>query len=330
VIFFVVGWSEGREVIISKEHKSFADLPPQGELTLGGVVGEAASFVALFALDLAGVDLARVRVVDKAKVTLAATESRPSQDGSQQRTENVLLDTTMASRLVPLVAIVQASLIDQHLAALSAFTRIWLSGHELVAADATAAARKIADTKGAPEPLAILARLGEVKPASLASNAQAAGLSGRGAVTLESLFQRTWQIWRDAKVLEAPPEQAPLTGAVIAELVRAEPGLAVPDAPPKGSGGDSADKAEPLIVHTLAGELDEDKVVSAIGFVAGVFRRSPVRVTVHRGAGADQKSTELMIDRAVERFGLERSRLLEGKARPKGRAAATLEVLPIP
>ena len=199
-----------------------------------------------------------------------------------------------------------------------------------MSADATAAARKIADTKGAPEPLTILARLGEVKPASLASNAQAAGLSGRGAVTLESLFQHTWQIWRDAKVLEAPPEQAPLTGAVIAELVRAEPALAIPDAPAKGQSGDSSDQDKPLIVHSVAGKLDEDEAVSAIGFVAGVFRRSPVRVTVHRGLGVDTKNTELMIDRAVERFGLERSRLIEGKARPLRGAAATLEVMPIP
>ncbi len=327
VIFFVVSWSDGRDVVLSKL-ESFQKLPKRGDVRLRGVAGAAASFVGLFALDLAGVSVDRVKIVEK-KGDISAITRREAKRKSEQASGNILLTTGEASRLVPLVAIAQASLVDKQRGPLTTWAKLWLQGNKLVAGEASVAARKIAAVKGAPEPLQVLSRLSEIAPASLAENAHAAGLSGRGAVTLEALFQRSWRIWRDAKVLTIPPEKAPVDGSIIATLVRANTELAAPESSGTKDGVRSKDK--PLVVHRAPkGKLDEDKVVNEIGFIAGVFRRSPLRISVHPRHRVDDKLTTSIIERAVDRFGLAQSRLLKGKARPTGGATATIEVMPVP
>jgi hypothetical protein len=327
VIFFVVGWSDGHEVVMSKK-KSFEDLPARGKVKMRGAAGSAAAFVGLYALDLQGVDPERVELIDDKADWMSMTR-RKSKSKSEQVKANLLLTTAEASRLVPYVAIAQASMIKKHEDVLETWAAVWLDGHNKVAADASEAARKIAEAKGAPEPLAVLSNLGQIAPASLAENATAAGLSGRGAVTLESLFQTSWDVWRRAKVLTIPPENAPVNGRVIAALVRAGGDLDVPQAGSKGDKPDTGGK--PLIVKRLPrGKLDQDALIDEIAFVAGVFRRSPIRVTVHPHGIVDKKKSKAAVDGATSQFGLATGRLLVGKARSKAGSIATIEVMPVP
>jgi hypothetical protein len=175
-----------------------------------------------------------------------------------------------------------------------------------------------------------LASLGELAPASLAENAEVAGLSGRGAVTLEALFQRTWDIWRKAKVLTIPPEKAPVDPTVIAALVRRGGELTAPSAPPSSKDRPNT-QGEPLLVHHLgSGPLDTEALLTQIGFLSGVFRRSPIRLSVHPKALIDQKLTDGVVAQAAERFALDSTRLSAGTAKGPAGSPATIEIMPIP
>src|SRR5262249_33872597 len=153
------------------------------------------------------------------------------------------------------------------------------------------------------EPLGLLKRLGELTSASLTDNARAAGLSGRGAATLDLLFSRAWRYWRASGVLATPaPDSAPIDARVIASLVRAAP--APPQTPradgPRPSG---IERARALLVHREAdGKLDEKGFLDALGVAAGVFEHAPIRVTVKAGGSVDAGRTKKIIDAAEGRF----------------------------
>jgi hypothetical protein len=320
VIFFVTGWSEGREVLFSKTD-TFATLPKKGALRLRGRSGEAAAFLGLFGLELAGIAPERVELVDDVGASWSAT-TRPR--GGDPLGGKILLSTGEASRLVALVAVAPAALVDKSTAALEIWAQGWLEGQARVAADAAGAGRRVASLKGAPEALGVLSRLGELSAASLADNAAALGLSGRGAVTVQILFDRCWSLWRAAKVLSIPPEHAPVDGRIVAALVRSGEGAR----PTEAAARPASDGSEPLLVHQLPkGELDEERLVERLGFLAGVFRRSPLRLTLH---GPRAAHAQAVLDRTAERFALGGARLALGKARGAPGSPATIEILPVP
>ena len=68
----------------------------------------------------------------------------------------------------------------------------------------------------------------------------------------------------------------------------------------------------------------KDGAESAIGFVAGVFQRSPIRVSA-----AEPKLAESLVRVSSERFGLPQGRLLTGTTAARG-AEAVVEVMPVP
>jgi hypothetical protein len=234
------------------------------------------------------------------------------------------------------VAVAQRGLLEKSGRAAAAWARVWLEGTRKLAADAPSGARQVTSVQGAPEPLSLLKRLGEVSPATLGDNVRMAGLSGRGALTLEVLFQRTWQIWRGAGVLATPaPELPPISNAVIAALARSEPALVDPpvmrggETDPK-KGGAAADRGKTLLVNRQPeGKLDEEAFVAAAGLVAAVFERSPIRVAVHQGAIVDALRTKRLIERVQDRFDVPAGRLTPAKA-VLGKGAAAVEVLAIP
>ena len=264
VIFFVVAWSDGRDIVVSQA-KAIRAMP---RVKLFGEPGSSAAFLGLFALDVAGVDASKVTLVDKNEGSDFSAILHAKQASSRAKGK-LLLSTAEASRLIPLVAVAQRSFVEGQTAAVTAWAETWMAGHKRVSLDASEAARRVSQAKGGPEPLAILTSLGELTPASLAENAQVAGLSGRGAVTLERLFQRTWQTWRSAELLSVPPEKAPVSPAVISALVRAGGDLSAPPAAP-------ADKklastaGQPLLISSLS-KRTEEAVLLEIGFLAGVF-----------------------------------------------------------
>jgi hypothetical protein len=318
-VFFVVGWSRGREALVGP--KDLLTSPPASP-KLAGAPGTAATFLGLFALDAAGAPADRV--------TLLPPTGKPG-DAVAEAVDRgadplpALVTTADASRLVPLVAVAQHGLVEKHGPALAALASKWLDGQAELAADPPAAARVVAAIPGAPEPLGLLARLGETAPASLAEAARLAGLSGRGAVTLEALFQEAWRIWRAAGQLSTPaPEVTPISTGVVRALVQSRGPSVGPEPAPKPRAG-GAERV--LLAHPMAGaKLEDAEVARAIGLYAGVFDRSRVRVAVRGAGGVDAARTKKLVEAATGQFDLAPGRVVAGDKLP-AKASAVVEVL---
>lgn len=327
-MFFVVGWSRGREAVAATK----AEWPSKGEVKLAGAAGDPATFLALWAFDLGGVPPGQVKLVapsaPPAEAPFAAIDRSTPLPADTARGA-LLLTTADAPRLIPYVAVAPRGLIEQRSRALTAWAGAWLGGARKLAQDAPAGARTVAATKGAPEPIALLQTLGQSAPATLADNVRAAGLSGRGAITLETLFQRSWAIWRAASALATPsPESAPVSTGIIAALARAEPvqAGAAEEAKPREAGPG----AKVLITYRQADlKADEATFVATAGLLAGVFDRAPLRLGVSAGAAVDKNRTKKIIDDVSGRFGLAQGRIVPATKAVPG-AQGWIEVLSVP
>ncbi len=323
-VVFVIGWSRGREALFAPDAQALAKLPAAGELKLAAASATAPeTFLALFLLDLAGVPASRVSLVEPRRAPLAAVYRT-----AKERPPGKLLVTSADTpRLLPIVAVAPRGLIAAHAAELEAWAKVWLAGVGKLAADVPAGGRLVAGMTGAPPVIGIIEALGQVEFASLRENAAAAGLSGRGALTLDELFRTTWRIWRDAGVLTTPPpEAAPLHPGVVAQLVRADPAAAAEL--PRARPADGSGKRPQVLLVVRAPlakdgrKLDAEAFVTRIGFVAGVFDRLPLRV----GVRGDTKTAQLLADLARDRFGL-RAAQLSVAPRPPGNLPGAIEVL---
>ena len=341
--FFVLGWSHGREALISAKD-ALPTLNEKGEpkeVKMIGNPGDPAAFLALFALDAAGIPASSVRFVAPdarpEDAALAAVDRDAAPADAARR--NILLTTADASHLVPFVAVAQHGLLEKSKKALAVWARVWLDGTKKLASDPPTAARQIAASPGAPEPIALLKRLGQTGNASLTDNARVAGLSGRGAVTLDALFQRTWRIWRASGLLATPaPEAAPIATSVIAALVHSNPELITPSAggartAPGGGGGKATsalDSLRVMITYRQAEtKFDEGDLINSAAFFADAFERSSLRVSVVKGGSVDGAATKRLIDAVEERFDVATGRLAPAK-KAVAKSAAAIEVLAAP
>jgi ABC-type nitrate/sulfonate/bicarbonate transport system substrate-binding protein len=322
-VFFVVGWSKGREALYAKEASLHAI--PAGKVSVLAPPGSAPALVGLFLLDVAGVARDRITLLDapveKKSPTFEAVAL--SEEASPDPSRGTLLVTTAdVPRLVPLVAVAQGGFVAKQTEALTAWARVWLEGEARIGQDAAASARAISKLQGAPSPLVLINRLGPIGWASLGDNARWAGLSGRGAVNLEVLFQRTWRLWRNAGLLSTPlPETTCTAPEVITALVR-QLGAAE-DTRPRKTNGSGEERL--LVTYTAPGtKLDEAAFVTEIGALAGLFERSQLRVSV-RGARF-RADTDRIVSDVTGRFGLEGGRVVaSGVAATKG--PGVIEVL---
>ncbi|MDI1476784.1 hypothetical protein [Polyangium sp. y55x31] len=329
-VFFVVGFSRGREAFAAKD--GLPSGPVKGDVTLVGAPGASSTFVGLFLLDVAGVPPANVKVVaagshDEKEATFVAFDrTEMGADGAAGR--KIVLTTADTPRLVPLVAVAPHGLVADKERALAAFAKGLLEGQKKLAADAPGGARIVAAAKGAPEPLTLLRRLGDVAPASIGDNARMAGLSGRGALTLTTLFARSWQLYRGTSLLATPPPEAPpIATNVIAALARSG---ALPGGDTKAEAGKGKleEGAKPLVVFRQE-KLDEEALIDTIGLLAAVFERSVLRVSVTSGAGVDAAKTKKVIEAAAGRFDLESGKLVAPK-KAGAKGAAVVEVMALP
>ena len=327
-MFFVTGWSRGHDAIVGSK----AEWPTKGEVKVAGVAGSPAAFVAMWAFDLQGIAPSQIKIVapgEPAASAPFAAIDRSSQAPRDPMRGALLLTTADAPHLVPYVAVAPRGLIETRSKALIAWAGAWLAGARKLSQDAPAGARAVSSVKGAPEPIALLQTLGQSQPATLADNVRIVGLSGRSAVTLERLFQRSWALWRAASILATPPpDAAPVSTGVISALARAEPGQAAggDDDKPR----DLGTSAKTLITYRQAdGKLDETSLIEAAGVLAGVFERAPLRLAVTSGGSVDKARTKKVIDDATGRFGLAPGRIVAA-AKPVPQTAAAIEVLTAP
>jgi hypothetical protein len=335
-VFFVVGWSHGREALLADRDKlpGTADRPDgkasdKTAMAMVGTVGEPAAFLGLFALDANGIPSTVMKLVARTdNPDLAAVDRDAYGDAGRK---NIVLTTADASRLVPFVAVAQHGLVDQHPRALVAWSRVWVEAARKLDADPPAAARAIASAHGAPEPITLLKRLGEITPASLSDNARAFALSGRGAVTLDALFQQGFRIWRGLGALAMPPpDTSPINGSIVAALVRASPALAASSAPRPKAPTASPDTLKALLTYKQAeGKVDLPALLAETGLLADVFERSVLRLAVTKGGVLDAAASKRLADDVVQRFDVAPERLVVAKKAPP-KTGASVEVLVAP
>src|SRR5262249_51462687 len=115
----------------------------------------------------------------------------------------IWLTTADAPRLIPFVAVAPAALIEKSEQALVAWTRVTLLGASRLASEPPSAARQIAELPGAPDPLALLRRSGEIVPATLNDNSMFL-LQAKSPLSVSDLFSRTWSLWRGAGLIATP------------------------------------------------------------------------------------------------------------------------------
>ncbi len=322
-VFFVIGWSDGRDAVSTERKGGLGKLPAKGAITLQGRSGSSASLLGLFALEMAGVEAERIELVEPKKdekpLFTAIERSLRSKKREATDARDLLFTTADATGLVPIVAIAPGGYIGRNGELLEDWAKLWLAGTEQLRADVPGASRRLAKEKGAPEPVDLLDGLGWISHAGLRDNAHLAGLAGRGAVTVDELFHRTWALWRGAGILSTPaPERVPMTNEIIAGVaLGSDAGLSEARAE-----GKRRDKLRTLLVHEVAGkELDEHALVDELGFIAGVFERAEIELKVRKKAG----DPAALILAASKRFDLEEGRLKQGKSPRKG-PVATIEI----
>lgn len=334
VMFLITGWSSGREVLFSRFDR-LEKLPAQGPVTLRGTPGTSALFLTAFVLDATGRGLEHVEFesseVETPQAALWALSRQELAGVPKSYDGNVLLSTGEALQLIPYVAVAQRAFVERHTEALVSFARVWFEGQARVARDPTAASRRLAQLSGGPEPLALLAQLGEIRTSSVTDNALSAGVAGRGAVNLTSLFDRCWRYWRAFSVLTTPsPERAPVSGDVITQLVlgNAQPGPTRPSAP-RLPATRPAVQAPLLQLSGSNTARDDAGIIGEVGFVAGVFARSALRLSVFSQSAFDKKRTEALVAQISERFDLGEGRLIANQARAGSLGGYRLEIMPV-
>ena len=347
-MFLLVGWSHGREALVAPKDIDLAKLAGNDEAARQDVKlisqgNDASTMQALFAFELASVPSSKVKLLplpnekeksDKSVAGAFLAIDRGAQ--AQADARKFLFTSADASRLLPLVAVAPRGVIERRKAALEAFARGWFEGMAKVRKDAPAAARRVAAVKGAPEAIALLERLGQIEPATLRDDTQAFALSGRLAVNLGKLFTRCFQLWRGVGVLTVPPpDEPPLDTTVVAELARTDSSLAsapgankdVPPALPDPTVA-AAPKATLLLTRRIeqvkgdkADKIDGEAIASELGFIAGVFEKATLRITVRGGL----KGAKPIVIDARDRFSIAPGRLLVGDAQ-LGSAVAIIEL----
>jgi hypothetical protein len=322
-IFFVVGWSRGRDGMMASPNITLKRLPRKKRIDLVGRPGHPATFLSLYALDLAGIPPQRVRLIPpddtKAKKAPFAARVRPLPVGAS--TERKFVVTTAdATHLIPIVAVAPEGLTKKHKQALTTWGHVWLKGIEQLQQDVPGSARQVATLDNAPHALDLLKSLGQIDPAPLSDNARLVALSGRSAATLNLLFRLCWRIWRAAGVLSSPmPDAAPISVKIMTAAVHRYPAQATAPQPPSRVG--AANALQSLLVYKPKTRGWKDReLIEQVGFLAEVYSRAGLKISV-RG---DLRRTRKLVEATRSRYDLPRPNRLESVRRRGGRLVVEL------
>jgi hypothetical protein len=348
--FVIVGFSRGREEVHAAQGALLKAPPAADEVkvvALGpstssdaaakGAGSESATLLGLFALELLGVPGARVHMVGpaapEAKGALLAAVVRGAADERK-----LAFSSADASRLIPIVAVAPKAQLDANETKMRDFARAWLDGIERAGRDASNVARRLANKEalplgagvgGAPEAIALLDRLGQIEPVTLAQQRAFIGASAKGAVTLASLAQRTWVLARAGGLTSsAAPSPLPIdervaNGIAPAPVVAPGADSGTADA---GAFGALPASVTPLVAYRAVDPAADTAAVAAeIGFLAGVFEHAAFRVSAKGG----DKAARAIAAAARDSFAISPSRLATSAAEPAG-AFATVEIVSLP
>lgn len=325
-IFFIVGWSRGRDAVYGLEGKTL--IKPRASkkkpVKLAGEAGKASTLLALYLLDLAGVSPKEVQLVSDTNNADFAAFNRAS-DTEAPEGGRILMTSADAHLLIPYVAIAPAGFLKNRRAT-RAWLAGWLEGVADLRKDVPAAARNVAATEGAPETIDLVKQLGQIDFAGLDDNVRRAGLSGRDAVTLDELFKLTWQLWRSAGVISTPtPKSVPYSSEGLASLVL---GSQTKPFVVQRNTTDIDFSTSPILrvrIDATKGVDAHDRSMKRLALVSGIFADSALRL----GSNRAKKATTVEIESLVSRFGLNPARF-QADHRLAKKKSTTLEVLAAP
>lgn len=304
-VFFVVGWSVGKDALYIHQEADFDQTRRDRTVRLVGAPGDAETLFSLAILKLSGTPLSKAVLVSaaSAEATLAAVDR--SRDDSRSRGRRAFLTSADAPHLCPYVAIASEGFLTAHEDLAARWTEGWLAGVEALRKDVPAAARQVGTLEGTPETVRIVRRLGQLDFSGLRQNAELAGLSGRGAVTLNRLFQLHWSIWREAGEISIPPPNVPIFNGTVATLVRKLRPRPRTNAVEYDMAGE----------RLLSIELPAEDADAEIGLIGGLFSRSGLQVGVR---GRRTPTAEALIQQAQARYDLNPERLVVSNEIPRG------------
>jgi hypothetical protein len=311
VLFRSAAWSRGSQVVFASAEATPSERLP-ASFGVASARGSAESLSVLLLLAEMGVSPERVRFTasDDAAALLSAAEREGPDAELRARNRVPWLSTADASRLAPWVVVAPRGFVREHQPALTAWASAWLEGMDMLGRDVPAGARTIAAITGAPPLVDLLRRLGQIESIGLVEQAELAGLSGRGYVTLELLFRRAWSIDRATGLLSGPPpEVLPIATGTIATLVRRETPTPLEHAAFRAAPEPRVLASFPLTLPRTSRGGDAsgtDTAVARLGFVAGVFPRSGLRIVAPR---AQASTARALADRAIEQYGLDPARI---------------------
>ncbi len=348
--FLVVGFSHGREEVRASGGALQKAPAAADEVKIVGLApatatdpaarsngSESATVLGLFALDLLGVAPTRIHfVAPGAPEAKAAPFAALVKGAPDERPRG--FSTADASRLVPIVAVASKAMIDGREPVVRTWSKVWLESLARVRTDVPGIARRLAAKEGlplasgvggAPEAIALVERLGQIESAELDQQSSLIGPLAKGAVTLETLTQRTWQLSRGGGIASAPaPEPLPIDPRIVAQIAPPPKPVPVPAAPAADADGGVAfgpiaSGAVPLVAYRAV-DGDAEKVVAQIAFLSAVFDRGVFRITAKGG----DKAAKAIASGAREK-GVSAARLGTTTAEPQG-AFAVVEVLSPP
>jgi hypothetical protein len=343
--FLVVGFSHGREEVHAAPGALLKAPAAADEVKLVAVGAsaaaearpygsESATVLGLFALDELGIAPSRVRFVDPGTPDAKGAPFAAIVRGAVDE-RKLAFSTADASRLVPIVAVGSKGLLDSREAVVRAWSTSWLDGLSRAAKDVPGIARRLAAKEalplsagvgGAPEALVLVERLGQIENMTLAEQTSLIGPLAKGAVTLDTLTQRTWQLARGGGLTAAAaPDPLPVDARVVSMI--APPPKDAPRAPAEAGDAGATFGAVPAgsvpLFAYRATDGDAEKVAGQIAFLAGAFERAVFKVSAKGGEKAARA-----LATAAKDHGVAAMRLATGAAEPT--AFASVDVLALP
>ena len=290
VVFYVAGWSRGREAVFdNRASTTDAGVDPSEKMRVGSD-GFDAAYLALFGLESSGIPLANVMVVPP------GVDPPPQWDAvdlTNWDAPNPIGDrplpkwtTASASGLIPTVMVASAPWVEANSATLVVWLRAWLAGVGKLSGDVATGARELARIEGAPGPLALMRELSTWTPCSLQENLMLFELDGPSGQSLQDVMRRIWRTLYDARLVTQPaPHHLPTDSRVVEAALRARAPLHVGSSVTWSSFADDDAMGRTTVLTRPVTSVDGHSLGRALEELGGIFPSSVLRVTLREDDG---------------------------------------------
>lgn len=298
VVFYVAGWSGGREGVF--EASAVDAGAPEDSPTVRIASGDLdATYLALFGLDLERVPVSGVSLVDEDDGSASTMRAVDLLDLDATAVRPPLRWTTArASRLIPIVMVGSRPWVESHEQALVAWLRGWLFGVGELSGQIAPAARRLSRIEGAPSPLRLMRGLQAWEPSSLSENLALFELDGPSSQTLRETMRRTWSLLHQAHLAGSPPWRLPVHAGIVRSAYLAEVATDVGSASAWRGGSSAAGGAEAwqTVLSRPMDETDGLTLAKELALLQSVYPGAVLQVVPKKKDGPIQTAVEAARD----------------------------------